>query len=113
MADTFPGVFARALLWGAAAVFTTSALIVGTFAAITGSVWMLLTGRNPLLVYRNYADMARRARNGQFGWGMPSANPAGQTQAAGDEQRAPRAAGKRRFGRAADVQDAVVKEIRS
>lgn len=118
MLDSFFGVLTRILMWGVAAVFTTSILIAGTFAVAVGGVWMLLTGRNPLTIYRGYTDMARRMRSGaSFGWGVPGAGTGfGQEQAAGGaevQQPARKASGKGRFGGSGDVQDDVVKEIRS
>ncbi len=38
MLDSFFGVLTRILMWGAAAVFTTSILIAGTFAVAMASV---------------------------------------------------------------------------
>ena len=61
--------------------------------------------------------MARRMRGGSFGWGVPGAGTGfGQEQTAGGaevQQPARKASGKGRFGGSGDVQDAVVKEIRS
>ena len=117
MLDSFFGVLTRILMGGAAAVFTTRILIAGTFAVAVGGVWMLLTGRNPLTIYRGYTDMARRMRGGSFGWGVPGAGTGfGQEQTAGGaevQQPARKVPGKGRFGGSGDVQDAVVKEIRS
>ncbi len=115
MLDSFFGVLTRILMWGAAALFTTSILIAGTFAVAVGGVWMLLTGRNPLLLYRSYSDMASRFRGGNFGWSsMPQGGGFAQPAAdAGTEPAQRKAPVRRRFGRSADVQDAVVKEVRS
>ncbi|MEZ7828305.1 MAG: hypothetical protein QMB72_03960 [Brachymonas denitrificans] len=117
MLDSFFGVLTRILMWGAAAVFTTSILIAGTFAVAVGGVWMLLTGRNPLLLYRSYSDMANRFRGGNFGWSsMPQGGGFGSASADANAEEAPaprKAPARRRFGRSSDVQDAVVKEIRS
>ena len=110
MLDSFFGVLTRILLCGAAAVFTTSILFACTF-------WMLLTGRNPLLLYRSYSDMANRFRGGNFGWSsMPQGGGFGSASADANAEEAPaprKAPARRRFGRSSDVQDAVVKEIRS
>ena len=86
MSDSIVGFLLRVFLWGAAAIFTVSLLIVGAFAAVLGGIWMLLTGRNPLKLYQTYAGFARRMPGGGFQWGMPTAatQPATEPPSAGE-----------------------------
>ncbi len=108
MTDSIVGLLVRVFMWGAAAVFAVSLLIVGSFAALLGGVWMLLTGRNPLRVYRAFPGFAHRMPGGGFQWGTPA--PA--AEAAAHPAGAP-ARPQSRFGRGkSEAEDVVVKEIR-
>ena len=108
MSDSIVGFLLRVFLWGAAAIFTVSLLIVGAFAAVLGGTWMLLTGRNPLKLYQTYAGFARRMPGGGFQWGMPTAatQPATEPSSAGERVQ-------ERFSHPrTEVEDVVVKEVR-
>ena len=108
MSDSIVGFLLRVFLWGAAAIFTVSLLIVGAFAAVLGGIWMLLTGRNPLKLYQTYAGFARRMPGGGFQWGMPTAatQPATEPPSAGELVQA------RISHPRTEVEDVVVKEVR-
>lgn len=108
MSDSIVGFLLRVFLWGAAAIFTVSLLIVGAFAAVLGGILMLLTGRNPLKLYQTYAGFARRMPGGGFQWGMPTAatQPATEPPSAGERVQ-------ERFSHPrTEVEDVVVKEVR-
>lgn len=54
------GFIMRAVLWLGAAVFALSLLLAGLLALVAGGIWMLLTGRRPVLAFRSYHDFSRR-----------------------------------------------------
>ncbi|MEE1653894.1 hypothetical protein WGP40_01210 [Brachymonas sp. G13] len=108
MTDSIVGFLLRVFLWGAAAIFTISFLIVGAFAAVLGGIWMLLTGRNPFKLYQTYAGFARRMPGGGFQWGMPGA----ATQPATEPQTASERVQERFSNPRTEVEDVAVKEVR-
>lgn len=98
MMQTVSNAALRVLFWLATAVFTVSLLAVGSVVLLAGGLWMLLTGRKPVIAYRQYQDLRRRAEER---WAP--GNTATEERV---RRHVPRTQGH-------DVQDVEVKDIRT